>query len=129
MNPKRPILLLTFAIAAVAIAIPARAQIIIIQERNPVQIVPNRQPDSYTNLSPIINNSPRTSPILQPAYPSPYPTQRRYPASSNTTVIVNPTIVVPGNRVYGYPYPSYPSNSGFSVYYGSPNGIGIQVGY
>ncbi|MBD2578896.1 hypothetical protein [Oscillatoria sp. FACHB-1406] len=128
MNLKHPLFPLTLTVAALAIALPVRAQVIIIQNPNPVQGFPSQQPNSYINLSPIINNSPRISPILQPAYPSPYPTQRRYPAPSNTTVIVNPTVIVPGNRVYGYPY-SYPSNSGFSVYYGSPNGVGIQVGY
>jgi hypothetical protein len=131
-------LLATLTLSAIlgAVAdVPARAQIVIIRDRSPVQFVPRTQRDSYVDKSPIINASPTPSRILQPNYSSPYdtlaPTRRVirrtiYPASSGTTVLINPTIVVPSGYDYGYPYPD---PQGSYIYYGSPSGFQIQLGY
>lgn len=108
--------------------------------------------NGFPTRSPITNPSPMRSPFDNPqnfpprAKPSPYfyddyyPAPRhhgqrrvtnRRPSRSGTTILINPTnptVVIPGGYGRQYPYPHrYPHGS--SVYYGSPRGFQIQIGY
>lgn len=134
IDPKLLLAPLTLSLVlGVFDSVPARAQIVIIRDRNPVRVVPQSNRGSYLDNSAIMNSSPRPSRILQSDYNSPYPTRRAiqyptrrgHPSSSGTTVLVNPTIVVPGGYNYGYPYPY---GQGSYIYYGSPSGFQIQIG-
>jgi hypothetical protein len=122
-------------------AMAASAQIIIFPNRGPIQVAPNSRRDSYIDKSPIINNTPAPSPIIQPS-PSPYDDysplnprrirqrtvidQRHSP--SGTQIFINPTVVIPGGYGSRYPHP-YPYPQGSSIYHSPRSGFQIQIGY
>ncbi|MDY6785727.1 MAG: hypothetical protein SW833_24790 [Cyanobacteriota bacterium] len=131
LSPK--FLLAPFAVSLVLGsfgAMEASAQVIIYRDRIPTRTTPQFRRNGLYYRNPVIQSSPHPSDY----YPGNSRRIRRHtvidqqPYPSGTNVFINPTVVIPGGYGSRYPYPVR-NHRGSSIYYGSPSGFQIQIGY